>query len=386
MRDFPELTGLRGLAALWVLVYHTWVVATPRIISIGSIDLTPFFSCGWAGVQIFFVLSGFLLGLPYALAHAGKGRRPEAIPFLTRRLARVFPAYYLQLGLLILIYFCIGKAELIPGPDSLWRHMLMLFTPPPVGTQPLVGVWWTLPVELSFYLVLPALSALLAPGKIRYLCLLLIMIMPAWRHFAVITMANAQMNEKVTMAVQLPGAIDSFGMGLLAAWMHVEIVTKQRFAAVRRFVTARGIPILASAIVLIALLYWQHYNYKKYWTDSFIFYGWTPLLNLSVATIILRASLGDKKHGHILAARPVVYLGTISYGVYLWHFPVIDLLMEQPLFREAIFYRFPWLLIATLAITVPIAACSWEWVEKRIIGFSRRTPHVNHNPSKAGTL
>lgn len=109
-------------------------------------------------------------------------------------------------------------------------------------------------------------------------------------------------------------------------------------------------------------------------------------MNLSVATIILRASLGDKKHGHILTARPVVYLGTISYGVYLWHFPVIDLLMEQPLFREAIFYRFPWLLIATLAITVPIAACSWEWVEKRIIGFSRRTPHVNHNPSKAGTL
>ncbi len=371
MNNFPELTGLRGLAALWVLAFHAWAASTPKIISAFGLDLTPFFSCGWAGVQIFFVLSGFLLGLPYALAYAGEGQRPKAVPFLARRLARVFPAYYLQLLLLIAFYLSTGKTHLIPNLDSLWLHGLMLFMPQPVGTQPLVGTWWTLPVELSFYLVLPALSALLAPGKIRYLIILLGVSMPLWRHFAVLTLSGAPMNEKVTMAVQLPGAIDSFGMGMLCAWVHVEIVVKNRFEAFRRLMNHRAIPLLASAGLLVPLLYWQHYNYKQYWTDSYIFYLWTPLLNLSMTGIILYASINQKKGIKLLRARPMVYLGTISYGTYLWHFPVIDFLMEQTPLHAANFYVFPLLLILTICATVPIAALSWELLEKHIIRVAR---------------
>ncbi|MBL8454450.1 MAG: acyltransferase [Zoogloea sp.] len=371
MNNFPELTGLRGLAALWVLAFHAWVASTPRIISAFGLDLTPFFSCGWAGVQIFFVLSGFLLGLPYALAYAGEGSRPKAIPYLARRLARVFPAYYLQLILLIAFYLSTGKTHLIPNLDSLWRHGLMLFMPQPVGTQPLVGTWWTLPVELSFYLVLPALSTLLIPGKIRYLIILLGVSMPLWRHFTVLTLSGAPMNEKVTMAVQLPGAIDSFGMGMLCAWVHVEIVVKNRLEALRRLMNHRAIPLLASAGLLVPLLYWQHYNYKQYWTDSYIFYLWTPLLNLSMTGIILYASINQQKGIKLLRARPMVYLGTISYGTYLWHFPVIDFLMEHTPLHATNFYVFPLLLILTICATVPIAALSWELLEKHILKIAR---------------
>lgn len=81
------LTGLRGYAALWVLIYHTWVVATPRLMSVEigsySIDLTPFFSCGWAGVDIFYTLSAFLLTLSFAEAAIEEKKGLRLFPYFS---------------------------------------------------------------------------------------------------------------------------------------------------------------------------------------------------------------------------------------------------------------------------------------------------------------
>ena len=74
------LTGIRGWAALWVFLYHAWGASggRPITISIGNFspDFTPLISLGGAGVSIFFVLSGFLLGLPFAEWQAGLRERP----------------------------------------------------------------------------------------------------------------------------------------------------------------------------------------------------------------------------------------------------------------------------------------------------------------------
>jgi len=102
-RHYPALTGLRGWAALWVFLYHAWVFATPRQITVELgdfvLNLTPFLSIGGAGVSIFFVLSGFLLGLPFAEWQAGLRGRPALGRYLFRRVARVFPA---QTGLTVM--------------------------------------------------------------------------------------------------------------------------------------------------------------------------------------------------------------------------------------------------------------------------------------------
>ena len=90
------LTGLRGWAALWVLIFHVYETSQHGhvIFPVGTwnIDLTPFFSLGWSGVQIFFVLSGFLLSLPFAQWQAGIREKPNLKRYLFRRAARVFPA------------------------------------------------------------------------------------------------------------------------------------------------------------------------------------------------------------------------------------------------------------------------------------------------------
>ena len=99
------LTGLRGWAALWVLIFHVYEASQHGLVAfpIGkwNIDLTPFFSLGWSGVQIFFVLSGFLLSLPFAQWQAGTREKPNLERYLFRRAARVFPAYYVQLAILL---------------------------------------------------------------------------------------------------------------------------------------------------------------------------------------------------------------------------------------------------------------------------------------------
>ena len=86
--NLPALTGLRGLAALWVLIYHAWVYVTPQEILLdvlgSTIRVHTFFSLGWSAVQLLFVLSGFLLTLPYARANAGLAPAARALPIFSK--------------------------------------------------------------------------------------------------------------------------------------------------------------------------------------------------------------------------------------------------------------------------------------------------------------
>lgn len=104
-----SLTGLRGFAALWVLLYHAWVTSVPLRMEIdfgfSTIDFTPLFSGGSVGVDFFFVLSAFLLTLPFARWACGERDFPSVWPYLKRRFKRVFPAFWAQLLILLIIAF-----------------------------------------------------------------------------------------------------------------------------------------------------------------------------------------------------------------------------------------------------------------------------------------
>jgi peptidoglycan/LPS O-acetylase OafA/YrhL len=183
------VTGLRGGAALWVFLYHAWVCATPRRLTVSvvqiDLDFTPLLSAGFAGVSIFFVLSGYLLARPLAEWHAGLRNKPALGQYVFRRVMRVFPAYYAQLILLLWVNYRSGNPQHIDFA-GLCRHLFMLFTPPPLGTQPLNGVWWTLPIEFSFYLVLPFLAFSLKFSRWWLILVGSLAIMMLWRHFVVV--------------------------------------------------------------------------------------------------------------------------------------------------------------------------------------------------------
>lgn len=368
--EIAALTGLRGFAALWVLLFHVWGAAGPRRMTLEvagwNLDFTPVFSIGWAGVQVFFVLSGFLLALPYVDWCAGRRARPRTLPYLARRCARVLPGYYLQLLILLLVAWQADGHWVIGGFGELAGYLGMAFLPEPLGVAMLNDVWWTLPIEFSFYLALPLLAPLLHR---RWLWLVLAVglgAMVLWRWLTIqVWAAELAPAGRFQLGYQLPGSLDSFALGMAAAVIFRGGMADWLAASPR----CRELVALTAIAVAGALLYWMHFGYRAYWTLAPITFLWTPSFCLAVVAVVLGAAGGSTLLGGLLANRPMLYLGTVSYGIYLWHNPILRWLKAAPAPFEG--YALPWLLPTCLGATVLAAALSWHWVERPLIARVR---------------
>lgn len=362
-RHLPVLTGLRGFAALWVYLYHVWGTSGhPQfILTIAAVtfDFTPPVSLGGAGVTIFFVLSGFLLALPFAEWQAGLRVRPPSGRYLLRRLLRVFPAYYAQLAVLLVIAVALRGTYAFPDMSSLLRHLTMLFIPPPWGITPLNGVWWTLPIEFSFYLALPFVAFLLKPGRWFALLCASLAAMWLWRHAVIVSLADAPIYSRVISAYQLPGSFDMFGLGMLAAVIHVN---RARLPGELAGFLRHDAAAILGVFLLTVAVYWLAGNRQFYWADYPIFYLWTPLLSLGTMLLILAGTGGSRVALALFANRPIVFSGLVSYSIYLWHFPVLEWLGTE--LGDVATGSFVRLLLVSLPTVLLISTISYLAVER----------------------
>ena len=224
-RDYRRgLTGLRGVAALWVLLYHAWVYSVPRAMQFDlfgmPFDVTPLFSAGFVGVDLFFVLSAYLLGARYFRWIEGRSSRPALGQYLLRRVRRIFPAYLFQLAL-ILVLAATTTLYVFPDTAALLAHLFFYFSLPPLWVTQLNGVWWTLPTEFYFYLVLPLLVLLLRGRRSRWLILLVIVSSIAYRYWVFVHFQARGAEWMSVMMGNTAGYLDGFSLGLLASWLSV---------------------------------------------------------------------------------------------------------------------------------------------------------------------
>jgi len=165
--SFRAIDGFRGLAALGVLLFHYSCDILPTVT---PHPLRAMFANGVYGVEVFFVLSGFVI--PYSMVRAGYGRHALG-PFMLKRYLRIAPLAYFS-ALLMILYHAV--AVLVLGreisandwPGVNWRSILgnLLFHPQPFGTEWFNFVHWTLAVEFQFYFAIALLlPLLLASGK-----------------------------------------------------------------------------------------------------------------------------------------------------------------------------------------------------------------------------
>lgn len=366
------LTGVRGWAALWVFMYHAWSYAKHpplRVDLFGwTLDLTPLFSMGIAGVTIFFVLSGFLLATPFAQWQAGLRQRPPLGRYYLRRVLRVFPAYYAQLAILLVIAAWLPGQPGIEDAGSLVRHLMMLFMPPPLGTFPINGVWWTLPIEFGFYLVLPLLAFMLTPRRGLWLLFACIAVMYLWRQGVVVRLAEAPMQMRVYAAYQLPGSMDAFGLGMLAAVLHANRAHLPGWLLPPA--RSSGLGLLGIALV-VAAIYWLPGRRAEYWADNLIFYAWTPALSLGIAAVLLAGAGGSGTLQKIFGNRIMVFLGLVSYSLYLWHLPVLTWLAAASWYPGLTGGRLAWILALALPLTLAIATVSYLGVERPFMRLRR---------------
>lgn len=388
---FPCFDGLRAIAASAVLLTHAAAAGGANTANV----LGVFFARMDAGVSVFFLLSGFLLYRPFVVAHLHDRPHPATGPYLWRRFLRIYPAYWLVVT--VIVYGFADKAITDPKSFVLYYGLFHIYSAPHV-LGPLQQSW-TLATEVSFYVFLPifafALRARSTGGVERRLrrelvgVALLIAASVAWKA-VVLGVFDDRVGQLKTW---LPWWLDLFGMGMLLAIGSVRTIElggatplrlDRRWVPAASWLTALGVFWLVSAGIgtpyQSASIDFPHLIAVHY------LYGLTAL------GLVLPAVFGpqDRESSRIrrfLTTRVMVYLGVISYGIYLWQEAWIDKYLVwtgQPAFtvynsdtpfawHTSSVFSAPWFafLLAILVLTFVAASLSWFGLERPVLRLKR---------------
>jgi len=360
----PSLHGLRGIAAFSVFLFHwdSFFPAAGKALPVYPIQgvewsLAMLISFGWLGVPLFFVLSGYLLGGQLKQQSMSAGR---LMHFWKRRALRIYPAVWVQLPiLLVAASFIPGITSTYPQGADLLRNILLWINMPPWMTSPMNGVWWTLPIELSFYLFLPLL--VLIQRKIGWVATYLGCVLCAftWR-WGIIALNDADFYVPyLGWLDMLPGSISSFAAGFAITFIDFKWSKRQWLAAT-----------LGTIAVFLLLLHVLLVHIDVYWSGHWLLVVWNSCISLTIAGIIYCA-IHPQATGRWLGTAPLVWLGEISFGLYLWHLPVLLALLKLTELANTATGSFLALLIG-LTLTLPLSAASYYWIERPIMGWGKR--------------
>lgn len=371
-----SLTGLRGIAALFVFVFH-YGNFNPGIrldLSIPVIGYALQFPLGFgfAGVDLFFVLSGFLLTLPFARASLARSAKLPLTQYYKRRLLRVLPAYYAQLAIILLVGAWFITWQPLNGV-SLLAHLFMFFNIGWDPVHPMVGIWWTLPVELSFYLILPFIAFFMRTGRWMIFLLGGILFSVLYRLWSAEHFATAP--EGIFLAAsQLPGSLPEFLLGASAALL----VQWRNQKSIRQPPAWFLDGLFLLGVVLAIVWFWKVMlpNGSIYWSGHWSMLIAPVVLGLLLSLIVISLYWGSRI-GRLLFANPVVYfLGLISYSLYLWHFVVLqqaDIVFGEAYTSAQGFPKF----LFSLSLVVLVSTISYYVFERPFfrLGVSRKAPN-----------
>lgn len=377
----PALDGLRGFAALWVLLFHVWMMTglpSLRLTEMAPFGLEAFLMMGWAGVDVFFCLSAFLLVLPYARWRYAGAPKPDTGRYLVRRALRIYPAYLVQLAVLLLLALVLGHGRLLSGRELL-GHLFLWFN---IGTDwiaPLVGVWFTLPIEFSFYLVLPLIAPLIDRRRWPWLLLAALVIAIGYRLWASAVNASAPIPIRIAEIERLPGRIDQFVIGMLAGAAFVAAAQRNwrpRYPAAWFWSGVAGMVLLGGAMIRVA---------DSYWSGHPLLYVWHGLFSACLVPVLLAAAWNARPGSGLLDNRLLRYLGKTSFGIYLWHMPILIPILPHIPESMPPAARFWALLALVLPATLLVAHLSYAWIERPFQRRrSRKSTSMRHPASGPG--
>ena len=353
-RTLPEVTAIRAAAALLIVLFHAWYRFGQQ--TTGVAPDAPLIRHGWIAVDLFFVLSGYLLAGPFL-----RERAPGWAGFMGRRLLRIAPPYYVALGLSALFPFEGSLRDVALG--DLAAHAFYLHGFLPGSFISLNPVFWTLAVELQFYLILPFLARMLSGPRAGW----------AFAGMAAVTLATRAWAYPHVGAdawglvdLSLPAFLLHFAVGIVAARIAASGWTPARPA---RYGMAAGA--LALAAAGLALVPPGSYSQG---IETFAANLLTrPLLAIGSGLLLLAL------HGPVagwVSARPIQAAGTWSYSLYLVHIPLF-ILIDGPLTGHWVAATVgplgPVAYVATLATaSVAAAALFFHAVEQPVLTLRDR--------------
>ncbi len=385
----PAFDGLRACAALSVLGYH--VALSSALSRHGAFG--PVLSMLKSGVAIFFVISGFLLYLPYARAVGSGAQLPSWRAYARRRALRIVPAYWV-----VLTVVAAGSFGATVLSSDWWRYYGLAQIYDRTTLSGGLPVAWSLCVEVTFYLSLPLLALLAARlatvnrpgGDHRRQALLVagLALCSLAMRVALAGSATGQVRPGGLLpATSLLGFLDWFAWGMvLAIALSAWEAGWHGCAAVRRFLS---VPWLCWALAAVLFLLAARVAPADLYLPI---YGPVPHLLIGLAGLLVVAPAAvagaDRQLLRVLASPLAVWLGTISYGIYLWHVPVIEAVngsITVPPSRLTL-PAAGGLLIGALAGGVLLGALSWYLVERPATRLLGRTRTAERGPAPAQAI
>jgi peptidoglycan/LPS O-acetylase OafA/YrhL len=370
---FPLMDSLRAIAALSVLAFHAGFFSGMYTT---SAFLRPYVNELNVGVTVFFLVSGFLLYRPFVRARLDGDPWPSTGAYAWRRFLRIVPAYWVALTV-VAIWLSLGTVAKPAWHIPLFYGFAQVYTPR-TGLAGL-GQAWTLCVEVAFYAFLPlwarAMRGRHAGGELAALAGLWVLSL-GWKVVATRHVSPTSF-ESGPWLLTFPNFLDQFAVGMALAILSV-----------------RGLPpALARAVqrawpwwALAAVAFWA--LCKKIGLEGILRENVgtrTFLLRHELATVVALGLIvpaifcWDRRDGvrRVLGWRPLLYVGLVSYGVYLWHHALVTKIATgisdwmTNTVGLGVNARFVVLFVLGGAAAVAVASASYYAIERPLLSLKR---------------
>lgn len=341
-RHFGSLDGIRAIAILTVLWHHT----------MQPINWLPMTARGFLGVDLFFVLSGFLI-VTLLLRERDRNGDISLKGFYMRRILRIFPVYYGLLLVLLIAFGIVFRSSDVAGAYIAAMPWYFTYTSNFIREETLLAIAWSLATEEQFYLVWPPLEKFLGRFAMPILAILLII--------------NQLINYEIILAAQharlevLQSTFTPILLGVLLAHL---LHKRKHYAQLARVFSNKWSTAITTGLLLIL------FNVFPIGTDIS---GTPRLLIHLVMTAFLAGCIINEQHilRPLLTLKPLVRVGAISYGMYLFHMFIV--VISVAILNRIGLGNLPIALFGmTLIGTIIVAELSFRFYETPFLTLKKR--------------
>jgi peptidoglycan/LPS O-acetylase OafA/YrhL len=365
---FNSLDTLRGVAALLVFFYHFQSV-NPQIAIPDWLALSG--KAGHVGLDIFFVLSGFLIFRSLFMHGVNK-------EYFVRRLNRIAPIYYFSIAV-VLLFIDSSYLFSIDGWTNIASHLFFLqifSTSTYYGINP---VLWSLSVEFIFYLFIPLFFLLCGQKNWRiYTCLfLMVAISYVYRYLIMDFYSQWDTTQRIIYTENFIGRLDQFAFGMLASLLTIKVGASKFFQEKAKYLIpsiSLLLSIIGAAGIVVGMMLFDEYQsgFREIVSLQVFLHSF---IALSAALLIFGLSNSFKIISYILGHKIFTIVGIISYSVYIWHLIIIEqvkkLANNQDLFGND--------LIISLSLTLVFSAITYYFIERNFLAqnkYHEKVPYL----------
>ncbi len=342
--------SIRGVAALLVFIFHFYGINQLSHVHFLGMNLAPVFQAGHIGLDMFFVLSGFLIYRSIYFHGAN-------MKYLQRRFLRIAPIYYFSL--FIFLIFVVPQMMLTrSGLMNIASHLLFLQSMSASTYYGINPVLWSLSVEMIFYAFLPIFFLFTRRNTLLILlgCLLMVSITYWFRVYIADFYPAWNQEQRIIYTENFIGLLDHFAFGILASWATIFIAHKQSMqsataklaALLLLLISLGGLGISIHLFATLQQTFRDHY-YSQVFLHS--------LVGLSTASFLFSLAHTFSWVKTAVSNRVLLGVGTISYSFYIWHFIIIQQVTRLSFGVSSKF-------LIALTLTLGLSAATYFCIEK----------------------